>query len=100
MTTAEKIAILSEKKNESLMSGGPDSADKQHKAGKLTARERAELIFDDNTFIEIGAFAQTRATDFGMQSKKVAGDGVITGYGYINGRLVYLSSQDFTVIGG
>lgn len=80
--------------------GGETKIAKQHEAGKLTARERIELLFDQDTFVEVGAFAEGRVSDFGLEKKKVIGDGVITGYGKINGRTVFVASQDFTVIGG
>ena len=80
--------------------GGEARVKRQHDAGKLTARERLDLLLDENSFHEIGAFVTHRATDFGMAGKKYLGDGVVTGYGTINGRLVYVYSQDFTVLGG
>ena len=80
--------------------GGPDKIQKQHEAGKLTAQERLDILFDRGSFIEIGGLIETRNTDFGMEHKRVPGDGVITGYGKIHGRLAFASSEDFTVIGG
>jgi Acetyl-CoA carboxylase, carboxyltransferase component (subunits alpha and beta) len=100
MATIEKINLLQNKKEKLEQGGGADKAAKQHEAGKMTARERLAKLFDSNTFVEIDAFVETRAIDFDMQKKKVPGDGVVTGYGNINGRLVFVSSQDFTVIGG
>lgn len=100
MGIKDKIEALQDKKNRLELGGGPESIEKQHKAGKLTARERLDLLFDDDSFVEIDAFVETRAVDFEMQKKKVPGDGVITGYGMINGRLVFVAAQDFTVIGG
>jgi acetyl-CoA carboxylase carboxyltransferase component len=100
MTTAEKIELLNSKKEAVLVGGGADGVAKQHKAGKMTARERLIAFFDDGSFVETDTFIETRATDFDMQKKKVAGDGVVTGYGMVDGRLVYASAQDFTVIGG
>ncbi|MDR1499030.1 MAG: acyl-CoA carboxylase subunit beta, partial [Rickettsiales bacterium] len=91
---------LVEKKEQSLLGGGIDKIDKQHRQGKLTARERVEVLLDQNSFEEYGVYVEHRCIDFGMESKKVSGDGVITGSGTINGRLVFVYSQDFTVIGG
>lgn len=84
----------------SIQGGGQARIDKQHSAGKLTARERLDLLFDTGTFVEIGGAIETRIHDFGMDQKKNPGDGVVTGYGKIDGRLVFASSEDFTVIGG
>lgn len=89
-----------DRKRQSEEGGGRSKAEKQHKAGKLTARERIEILFDEGTFVETGGLIETRILDYGMAEKKVPGDGVITGYGKINGRLVFASSEDFTVIGG
>lgn len=100
MGIKEKIEELKLKKEKLILGGGADSIEKQHKAGKLTARERINLLFDAGSFVEVDAFAETRATDFEMQKKKVSGDGVVTGYGTVYGRTVFVSSQDFTVIGG
>lgn len=80
--------------------GGENRIAKQHASGKLTARERLEALFDDDTFVEINDMMTSRAVDFGMDKKKILGDGVITGYGKIHGRIVFASSQDFTVSGG
>ena len=80
--------------------GGPEKVQKQHSSGKLTARERLDLLFDPGTFTEIGGLVESRIPDFGMDTKKIPGDGVVTGYGKVNGRLVFASSEDFTVIGG
>ena len=80
--------------------GGLDRITKQHASGKLTARERMDALFDDGTFVEINDMITSRATDFGMDKKKKPGDGVVTGYGYIHGRVAFASSQDFTVSGG
>ena len=100
MGIKEKIEELKQKKEKLILGGGINSIEKQHKSGKLTARERISLLFDTDSFVEVDAFAETRATDFEMQKKKVPGDGVVTGYGTVNGRTVFVSSQDFTVIGG
>lgn len=91
---------LQKKRGASAAGGGEARVQKQHSAGKLTARERLDILFDRGTFTEIGGLIESRISDFGMDSKKVPGDGVITGYGKINGRLVFASSEDFTVIGG
>lgn len=80
--------------------GGAERIAKQHSSGKLTARERLEVLFDDDTFVELNDMITSRATDFGMDKKRKAGDGVIVGYGKIHGRLAFASSQDFTVNGG
>lgn len=100
MTTFEKISELKMKKEKIEMGGGKERVAKQHESGKMTARERIGMLFDKASFVEIDAFVETRTTDFDMQKKKVSGDGVVTGYGHVNGRLVFVSSQDFTVIGG
>ena len=80
--------------------GGPAAAEKQHKRGKLTARERVDLFFDKGTFVELDMFAQHQCYDFGMEKKRPWGDAVITGYGNVNGRRVFIYAQDFTVLGG
>ena len=80
--------------------GGAKRIEAQHAKGKLTARERLEVLLDAGTFEEWDMFVEHRCTDFGMQDKKIPGDGVVTGYGMINGRLVFVYSQDFTVFGG
>lgn len=100
MTNAQKINELLKKKSDFNLGGGEEKIAKHHGSGKMTARERIDTLFDENTFIEIDGFVETRAVEFDMQKKKVSGDGVVTGYGSIDGRLVFISSQDFTVIGG
>ncbi len=97
---AEKIERLEVMNEEALKGGGEDRIAKQHEKGKLTARERIDLLLDEGSFEEIGKFVTHRATDFGMDKQKILGDGVVTGYGTIDGRLVYVFSQDFTVFGG
>ncbi len=82
------------------LGGGQDRIEKQHQKGKLTARERIDLLLDEGSFEEWDMFVEHRCTDFGMADKKIPGDGVVTGYGTINGRLVFVYSQDFTVFGG
>ena len=91
---------LAKRKEQSLLGGGIERINKQHQQGKLTARERIEVLLDRDSFEEYGVYVEHRCTDFGMESKKFSGDGVITGSGTINGRLVFVYSQDFTVIGG
>lgn len=88
---------LKEKKEESLLGGGQKRIDQQHKKGKLTARERIDLLVDSNSFVEYGAFMEHRCVDFGMEKEKYLGDSVVTGRGLINGRTVFVFSQDFTV---
>jgi propionyl-CoA carboxylase beta chain len=95
-----KRELLDNKRKESLLGGGEERIKSQHAKGKLTARERIHFLMDENSFTEIGAFVTHRSNDFGMQKQKFLGDGVVTGYGTINGRLVYVFSQDFTVFGG
>jgi propionyl-CoA carboxylase beta chain len=96
----DKTAILKEYTNAALLGGGQARIDSQHKKGKLTARERIQLLMDEGTFEEIGMLVKHRSTDFGMEKEQYLGDGVVTGYGKVNGRLVYVFSQDFTVFGG
>lgn len=95
-----KIELLNQKLAEGRMGGGQDRIDTQHKKGKLTARERINLLMDPGSFEEIGALVVHRTIDFGMDDQQFYGDGVVTGYGTINGRLVYAFAQDFTVFGG
>ena len=95
-----KVQILQEKLAASKLGGGQTRIDAQHKKRKLTARERIHFLMDENSFEEIGALVTHRCTDFGMEDQKFMGDGVVTGYGTINGRLVYAFAQDFTVFGG
>ncbi|MDX2283160.1 MAG: acyl-CoA carboxylase subunit beta [Bacteroidia bacterium] len=94
------IEVLQHKNAEALIGGGEKRIADQHKKGKLTARERIDLLLDEGTFEEIGRLVMHRAHDFGLDQTKIPGDGVVTGYGKINGRLVYVFSQDFTVFGG
>ncbi len=95
-----KIQELRDKKAQSRQGGGHDRILKQHEKGRLTARERLDLLLDKGSFREIDAFIEHRTTDFGMDQKKIMGDSVITGWGTIENRLVYVFSQDFTVFGG
>lgn len=96
----KKLEILQKKRDQALEGGGAVRIESQHKKGKLTARERLHFLLDDGSFQEIGMLVSHRSTDFGMEKEKYAGDGVVTGYGTVNGRLVYVFSQDFTVFGG
>ncbi|MDN3015448.1 carboxyl transferase domain-containing protein [Paenibacillus sp. BSR1-1] len=96
----EKIDELMDRKRKVELGGGDDRIDAQHNSGKLTARERIDLLLDEETFVELNPFIQHRATNFGMDKIEAPGEGVVTGYGKINGRFVYVFSQDFTVFGG
>jgi propionyl-CoA carboxylase beta chain len=101
MSAIETIRKELEKRTEeALLGGGQERVDKQHKDGKLTARERIHRLLDEGSFVEVDRFVTHRCTDFGMNEKKFYGDGVVTGYGKIDGRLVFVFSQDFTVFGG
>ena len=91
---------LDERRQKALLGGGQSKIDKQHAGGKLTARERLDLLFDQGTFVETDAFIESRIDDFDLDKRRVPGDGVVTGYGYVDGRLVFAASEDFTVIGG
>jgi propionyl-CoA carboxylase beta chain len=97
---SQKINDLNEKIKLAQLGGGQKRIDSQHSKGKLTARERLNLLLDEGSFQEIGMFVTHRSTEFGLEREKYLGDGVITGYGKVNGRLVYVFSQDFTVFGG
>ncbi len=100
MPMDEKIKELREKKKQAKLGGGKERITAQHKKGRLTARERIDLLLDKDSFVELDAFALHHCTDFGMEKKRILGDGVVTGYGRIDGRVVYVFSQDFTVFGG
>jgi propionyl-CoA carboxylase beta chain len=91
---------LERRRTEARLGGGQKRIDAQHAKGKLTARERIEVLLDEGSFEEFDMYVTHRAVDFGMASQKIAGDGVVTGWGTINGRQVYVFSQDFTVLGG
>jgi propionyl-CoA carboxylase beta chain len=95
-----KIEILKDKIAAAQLGGGQKRIDSQHSKGKLTARERIQLLLDEGTFEELGMLVTHRSKDFGMEKEVYYGDGVVTGYGKVNGRLVYVFSQDFTVFGG
>jgi propionyl-CoA carboxylase beta chain len=96
----EKLEILQEKKAAAQLGGGKERIAAQHEKGKLTARERIHFLLDAGSFEEIGALVYHRSHDFGMEKQRILGDGVVTGYGTIDGRLVYVFAQDFTVFGG
>ncbi len=100
MTHQSKTTRLREMKYRSGLGGGEDRIKQQHKKGKLTARERVELLLDKGSFVELDRFVTHRSHDFGMADQQILGDGVVTGYGTIDRRLVYVYSQDFTVFGG
>ena len=96
----EKLDLLERRRAESEQGGGADRVAAQHKKGKLSARERIDALVDEGSFVEYDRFVTHRSTDFGLEDQKVYGDGVVTGHGRIEGRLVYVFSQDFTVLGG
>jgi propionyl-CoA carboxylase beta chain len=96
----EVIEELERRRDNARLGGGIARIDAQHKRGKLTARERIELLMDENSFEEFDTFVEHRCTEFGMEKTKVPGDGVVTGWGTINGRVVYVFAKDFTVMGG
>src|SRR5437016_1287711 len=100
MTMREKLDLLERRRAESESGGGEVRFNAQHDKGKLSARERLELLLDEGSFLELDRFVVHRSTDFGLEAQKFYGDGVITGHGKIGGRLVYVFSQDFTVFGG
>jgi len=100
MSSEEKIRELNKKLEMVKKGGGEDRIAKQHEAGKLTARERIDFLLDPGSFMELGTFVEHRCYEFGMEKMRVPGEGVVTGYGTINGRMVYVFAQDFTVIGG
>jgi acetyl-CoA carboxylase carboxyltransferase component len=95
-----KILELRQRREDARLGGGQKRIDQQHAKGKLTARERVDLLLDEGSFQELGGFVTPRTTGFGADKQVYYGDGVVTGYGTINGRLVYVFSQDFTVFGG
>lgn len=97
---SDKLTQLIEKRAKIEEAGGKKRVEKQHASGKLTARERINLLFDENTFVELDAFVKHRCTNFDMADTDAPAEGVVTGYGKVNGRLVYAYAQDFTVVGG
>src|SRR5688572_23606204 len=92
-----RFSELDRKNQEALLGGGEKRIEQQHAKNKLTARERIHLLVDEGSFEELGKFVMHRCKDFGLDKEHYLGDGVVTGYGTINGRLVYVFSQDFTV---
>ncbi|MGB3891540.1 acyl-CoA carboxylase subunit beta [Priestia megaterium] len=96
----DKLNELYDKRRKIELGGGDEKIEKQHHKGKLTARERIEILLDEHTFVELNPFIEHRCADFSMNNQVGPGDGVVTGYGKVNGRSVYLFSQDFTVFGG
>ena len=97
MTPSERLAQL---RTRAMVGGGPDRVEQQHAKGKLTARERLDLLLDEGSFTELDAFAMARPNELTADDERYPGDGVVTGFGRIDGRLVYVFSQDFTVFGG
>jgi len=100
MAIPEKIQYLRRQKSEALLGGGQKRIDAQHKKGKLTARERIDLLLDEGSFQEIDMLVKHQYSDFGLDKQRYYGDGVVTGHGFINGRQIFVFSQDFTVLGG
>ena len=100
MSVREKLARLAKLRSEAEAGGGPARVAAQHEKGKLTARERLDLLLDEGSFVELDRFVTHRSADFGLADQKPLGDGVVTGYGRVNGRLTFVYSQDFTVFGG
>ena len=100
MAQKDRFARLRALRDEAGLGGGKDRVAQQHAKSKLTARERIDLLVDEGTFVELDAFVTHRATDFGLDKERYLGDGVVTGFGKVDGRLVYVFSQDFTVFGG
>jgi propionyl-CoA carboxylase beta chain len=100
MTMREKLGLLERRAAEAELGGGEARLKAQHEKGKLSARERLDLLLDDGSFVELDRFVVHRSHDFGLEEQRIYGDGVVTGYGRIEGRLVYVFSQDFTVFGG
>src|SRR3954462_8317006 len=100
VTSQDRLQRLLEMNRAAELGGGKERLERQKADGKLTARERVELLLDKNSFEEIDKFVTHRCLDFGMQDQQFPGDGVIAGYGRIDGRLVYVFAQDFTVFGG
>ena len=96
----DKRSLLSDYEQQAELGGGAERRQRQHEAGKLTARERIDLFFDVGTFTEIDKLVTHRCRDFGMESQQIPGDGVVAGHGQVGGRLVYAFAQDFTVFGG
>src|SRR5207247_9474415 len=100
MTMREKLELLQQKRAESELGGRAERIKVQSEKGKMAARERLDALLDPSTFVELDRFVTHRSADFGLADEKYLGDGVVTGYGRIEGRLVYVFAQDFTVFGG
>ncbi len=100
MSTRDRLERLEAERERTLEAGGADRMARQHDRGKLGARERLDVLLDPDSFVELDRFVEHRCTDFGLEEQKIPGDGVVTGYGQIDGRLVFVFSQDFTVFGG
>src|SRR5512132_2471728 len=100
MTMKDRLTLLEQRRAESEQGGGAARIQAQHDKGKLSARERLDVLLDEGSFVEFDRFVTHRSTDFGLDQQVVPGDGVVTGSGRIDGRLVYVFSQDFTVFGG
>jgi len=100
MTWEEANRDLDERRRRALLGGGQSRINKQHESGKMTARERIEILLDEGSFVEVDGFIESRIDDFDLDKRRTPGDGVVTGYGEIDGRLVFVASEDFTVIGG
>src|SRR3990172_83250 len=100
MDLKEKLKLLEQKRQEALLGGGAARLEEQHKKGKLSARERLALLLDEGSFEEFDMFVTHRASAFGLDKQQYPGDGVVTGHGKIDGRAVFVFSQDFTVFGG
>ena len=100
MSTADKSQLLNEMRGKAKLGGGETRLQKQHDKGKLTARERIDILLDKNSFVEMDMFVSHRCNDFEMENQKFLTDGVVTGYGTIDDRKVMVFSQDFTIFGG
>ncbi len=100
MDREQRLTELRRRRQQALEGGGAERVAKIHAQGRLTARERLELLLDPGSFVELGAFVTHRARDFGMERRRVTGDGVVAGWGHVDGRMVYCFAQDFTVFGG
>ena len=100
MNIQEKLEELRRRAAAAEAGGGPERRERQHKEGKLSARERIDLLLDEGTFEELDRFVEHQCTDFGMAEQRIPGDGIVSGYGRIDGRLVYVFAQDFTMFGG
>src|ERR1044072_4457385 len=100
MTMKEKLELLERRRAESELGGADAPLSAQHETGKLSARERLDLLLDEGSFVELDRFVVHRSHDFGLEEQRIYGAGVVTGHGRIDGRLVYVFSQDFTVFGG